>query len=313
MSTTLEVDELAFVGARKKVPWFQTLAEDPYLIRFVEEAQKGLPQTTLRTILYCLFAMSRYVAERHRWRRDVFSTPASWQRFAHSYLDEVIRLAATYGTQGNIPQRAGMVLDCARYLGLLSGARTRIIELGCSSGECGKAFVHHAYLFRRSVRERYFWVTRVPVVPVRHGIEYIGVDRVLPPPVIVPYFLEDRAQREKVARFVREVTFEGRLIESTAEAYLQRGIDYGHGTTLLVTSFVLYQLTDPGPLIALLREAVHLSRGSVHWLDISRNRGLEMIFADTGAISDHVYLSHNGTLVARVLDGSDDCPNWTYL
>lgn len=314
MSTTLLADELAFVGARKRVPWFQTLTEDPDLVRFVEEVQKGLPQATLRTVLYCLFAISRYVADRHRWRSDVFLAPASWQRFARTHLDEVIHLAATYGTQGNIPQRAAMVLDCARYCGLLNGPRTRVIELGCASGQCGKAYVHHAYLFRKpGPRKRYFWLTRLPFVPAGHGIEYLGVDRVIPPHDLVPYFVEDRVQRGKVARFVREVTFEGRLVESTAEAYLQGGIDRRRGTTLLVTSFMLYQLQDPNTLISLLMETVHASRGGVHWIDVSRNRDLKTIFSGTGAIPDHVYLSHNGELVARVLDGSDDCPNWAYL
>jgi hypothetical protein len=316
MSSIL-ADELDFVGNRKRLAWFNSsLANNPWLVRMVDEIVSRRQGTSVRNILYGLFPLSEYLADQASYGTTLFGTEAMWLAFAVPNERALIELSVRYGTQGNIPQRAAIISDYALRKGLLHGEATQVVELGCSAGLLGRFLCHQQLLLSSAaLMQRYFWLKRLPLRKQNHTFNYTGVDVAIPPDDLVPYFVQDHEKRAKTKLFVREVLSGGELVVDALEDYLLRiGSMRTSDIMLLVTAFVLYHFEQPESAINVLLDVVH-AHHNIHWLDLSRNAGLNTLYRDyeRHLVPNYVYLSDNGVPVAQIVNGSDDCPNWKYL
>jgi len=265
--------ELDFVGSKKRLPWFtRSLMQKTSFVDIVKDIQAGRKGTSLRNILYSLLPISEYVASLKKETFDRTSGEDEWIRVLEENAHLIRYLVVKYGTQGNIPQRAAIILDYFYKSNLLTNRSATVVELGCSA----------------------------------------GYDRTLPLKELVPFFVWDVDKRSKVSAFVETCPEKGVLFEKTFEEALEDVKKVNFETVCILTSFVLYQLAQPEVLVRNIMELVH-TMGNVHWLDLSRNDGLPCLFQSNMLVPGHVYLSHNGTQVAHVINGSDDCPDWEYL
>ncbi len=313
-------DELDFVGARKKLPWFnRRLAKDSQFVTLVESILNERGGASTRTVLYSLLPLSEYVAYRIGVNTSLSDGARPWKKVVYENVDTLRMLAVKHGTQGNIPQRAAIVLDYFEESAILPTAACTTIELGCSAGLLGTVLCSSEELFRNhrgSLAREYFWLKRMPHLSVPYRISYIGYDRSIPPQDLIPFFLQDTDKRERVAAFARSYSPRGLLFEQTFDSFLDTERIVSTEPVIILTAFVLYQLDEPHVLIERILELVR-TNDCVHWLDLSRNSKLPCLFGQQKQVqplvSNHIYLSHNGVQVAHVTDGSDDCPNWEYL
>ena len=308
--------ELDFVGSKKRLPWFtRSLMQKTSFVDIVKDIQAGRKGTSLRNILYSLLPISEYVASLKKETFDRTSGEDEWIRVLEENAHLIRYLVVKYGTQGNIPQRAAIILDYFYKSNLLTNRSATVVELGCSAGLIGTVLCSSDSLFLHqggSLAKEYFWLTRMPSVRSSYNITYRGYDRTLPLKELVPFFVWDVDKRSKVSAFVETCPEKGVLFEKTFEEALEDVKKVNFETVCILTSFVLYQLAQPEVLVRNIMELVH-TMGNVHWLDLSRNDGLPCLFQSNMLVPGHVYLSHNGTQVARVINGSDDCPDWEYL
>lgn len=310
--------ELDFVGSRKRLPWFtRDLLKQPGFTNLVEDVKEKRRETSLRNILYSLLPISEYVAMLKGEAFDRTCGEEAWLRLLEENAYLIRNLAVKYGTQGNIPQRAAIILDYFHKCKLLSNGCATVVELGCSAGLIGTVLCSSERLFLRqggSLAKEYFWLKREPKVRSTYNITYKGYDRTLPLKELIPFFVWDEDKRGKVSAFVETFPQKGVLFEKTFDDALE-GVEQAREsfeTVFILTSFVLYQLTQPNDLVQKIMKLVY-NIGNVHWLDLSRNDGLQCLFRSSALIPGQVYLSHNGNQVARVVNGSDDCPDWTYV
>jgi hypothetical protein len=313
------MDELDFVGARKKIPWFtRDLTRHVDFKKFVLSIQKKRKDTTIRTTLYSLFPLSEYVAFLHGLEVDFKKGERQWVHMVLGHAREIQNLVVKYGTQGNVPQRAAIILDYFERIRMLPQASATVVELGCSAGLLGMTLCQSEELFVRHnglLAKEYFWLKRMPHITVPYDITYIGYDKVIPPLDLVPFFVWDTERRKKVASFARTFKTKGVLFEKPFDPLLDVRRIESQVPVIFLTAFVMYQLARPEELQRKIMGLVHTHK-NVHWLDLSRNSNLECLFGKCDAsklVQDHVYLSHNSVPVAHVIHGSDDCPDWEYL
>ncbi|KKS38413.1 MAG: hypothetical protein UU98_C0007G0054 [Parcubacteria group bacterium GW2011_GWD2_42_14] len=308
--------ELDFVGSRKRLPWFtRNLTKKTSFVGLVEDIQEKRSETSLRNILYSLLPISEYVASLKKGKFDRTSGEDEWIKLLEENAHLIRHLAVKYGTQGNIPQRAAIILDYFYKSNLLSNRSATVVELGCSAGLIGTVLCSSETLFLHqggSLAKEYFWLKRMPRVRSSYNITYRGYDRTLPLKELIPFFVWDVDKRHQVSAFVETCPEKGVLFEKTFEEALEDVSKVNFEAVIILTSFVLYQLTHPEVLIDKIMELVY-NMGNVHWLDLSRNDGLPCLFQRNTCVPGHVYLSHNGTQVAHVINGSDDCPDWEYM
>jgi len=312
-------EEVVFVGLKRKIPWFnKDLARNKTFARFVHDVCKEREGTSLRTILYSILPLVEYVASTEGVVLDRINDKKKWLHFIKEKEDVIRNLAIRYGTQGNVPQRAAIILDYLYEKKILPEEKGVVYELGCSAGFLGSVLCSPHRFFVEdggALARRLFWLKRMPRVYEFHDVRYEGFDRVLPDPEIVPYYVWDEDRREQVKDFAQmKILKRVQLFECTFDKAFSRLKRNMPETAIILTSFMFYQLTDPVHLIEKILNEV--SSGDVHWLDLSRNNGLECIFGESptnNLIPNHVYLSHNGTPVAHIVNGSDDCPDWEYL
>ncbi len=312
-------EELDFVGARKSVPWFtRDLARNLDFKELIQNIQKKRKDSTIRTIHYSLFPLSEYVAFLHGFEISFKKGQKEWLRVVLENSHEIESLATRYGTQGNIPQRAAIVLDYFERARMLPKAKATVVELGCSAGLLGTTLCMSKELFLQHnglLAKEYFWLRRTPHITVPYNITYIGYDKALPPLDLVPFFVWDTERREKVASFARMFKSKGVLFEKSFDPLLDVKRIESKEPVIFLTAFVLYQLAKPEDLQRKIMGLVHTHK-NVHWLDLSRNSNLECLFGnfdDLKLVQNHVYLSHNSVPVAHIIHGSDDCPDWEYL
>jgi hypothetical protein len=310
--------ELDFVGARKKVPWFsKDLLKYSDFKELIQNIQKRRKDVTVRTTLYSLFPLSEYVAYLHGCEVDFKKGERVWMDMVLKYAREIQTLAVKFGTQGNVPQRAAIILDHFERARMLPQGSAVVVELGCSAGLVGTTLCLSDELFVRHnglLAKEYFWLKRMPHITMPYDITYIGYDRVIPPLDLIPFFIWDREKRGKVSAFAKAFKTKGILFEKPFDPLLDVRRIESQVPVIFVTAFVMYQLAHPEVLQRKLMGLVHTHK-NVHWLDLSRNSNLECIFGSDSEryVEDHVYLSHNGVPVAHVVNGSDDCPDWEYL
>lgn len=312
--------EIDFVGERKKIPWFtrELLSSGEFidLIRCIQEARR---ESTLRTTLYSLFPISEYVAYLQGREVDFSKGKTPWFELLFDNTERIHSLAVKYGTQGNVPQRAAIILDYLRTGNMIPRFRATVIELGCSAGLLGTAlclseeiFLRHNGLFAKE----YFWLKRMPHITTPYDITYIGYDKVIPPLEMVPFFVWNKEKRGKVASFAETFKTKGVLFEKTFDSLLDVERIESQEPVIFITAFVMYQLLQPEILHQKIMHLVRTHR-NVHWLDLSRNSNLGCLFGGSkhsrSLIENHVYLSHNSRPVAHIINGSDDCPDWRYL
>jgi hypothetical protein len=323
MTTNLD-QEIDFVGKKKKIPWFtRDLRKNKCFNNLVADIQKEKKETSVRNILYSLLPISEYVASTKRRKFDRVNGKDAWLKLLAEEGGLIRSLSVRYGTQGNIPQRAAIILDYLAECGILPGTNLTVVELGCSAGLLGRVFCSSKKIFLRQKGElakKFFWLQRYPRVFEDCVIRYVGYDHILPSPVLIPFYVWDKDKREKVLKFMDAFPQQGEVHEKSFIAAL-KSLMWVEGfekfePIVILTSFVLYQLNEPEKLIQSIASKVS-SIANVHWLDLSRNSGLESVFGvhekTMNLVPDHVYLSHNGVPVAHVINGSDDCPDWEYL
>ncbi len=327
MLSNLE-EELNFVGDKKKLSWFNSaLVDNFHFTRLVSEVYQARPDTSLRNVLYSIPPLCEYVASLKGRTLDRSNGTDEWTLLFEENRQLISKLAVRHGTQGNIPQRAAIVLDYLHVGGLIPDGTATVFELGCSAGLLGTALCTAQKLFSRSngcsLAKEYFWLKRMPKIKNSHNISYRGYDRMVPPRKLVPFYVWDLKQRAKVARFANSFGQKGDLREGSFEDALRdiREADQRE-RIIILTSFVLYQLRNPELLVQDILDLVHM-RGNVHWIDLSRNSGLNCLFQEQAVLQgdravvdlvpNHIYLSHNGFPVAKVINGTDDCPDWEYL
>ncbi len=305
--------ELTFVGQRKKVDWFNSrLADNEWFRKLVEQIKQRRPQTSWRNIFYSLFPISEYLKEKYEDGADILASFNNWQRFIKNNQAEFVSLVAKHGTQGNIPQRAAIMID---YLSrqMLIKKDNLIIELGCAQGLIGQVFKNYNYFLTKPNKEKYFWLKREPQLPpLGTRFDYIGCELLPPPMELVPFFVQDRDKREKLKAFIQAIEKGSLIFKQSLDDFLATTYLNPQRSTIIITSFVLYQFDQPEKIYRLLLQKI---RGNIHWLDLSRNSKLSCLF-ETGNSKlkkNWIYLSHNGKPVAEIIDGSDDCPNWRYL
>lgn len=310
--------ELDYVGERKKVKWFsRDLLKNIKFVKLVNRIQQKR-NVTFRTTLYSLFPFSEYVAYCKGVEIDFIKGPDSWMNLVLENSVLIESLAVKYGNQGNIPQRAGIILDYLERSRLLTSASATIIELGCSSGLVGVALCMTDELFVKHdglLAKEYFWLKRFPVITTPYDITYIGYDQVIPPTELVPFFVWDKDKRKKVSAFIKNAKTKGVLFEKKFDSLVDVKRVVSDKPVIFLTAFVMYQLIHPEELMRKILGLVHMHE-NVHWLDLSRNNNLSNLFRDktkNALIENHVYLSHNGEQVAHIVNGSDDCPDWEYL
>lgn len=307
-------EEFRFVGERKKLPWFTgELVDNDALTHIIRTVKYLKPEMSLRTVLYALFPITEYYAHDEGVALDR-KDKQQWLDFIGLHRSALARCIAQYGVQGNIPQRAAIVLDYFTQSNLLKNDTATVIELGCSAGLLGTALCRSEELFGGDVRslKNHFWLQRVPSMR-RYHIDYFGFDQCIPPLDLVPYFVWDKDMREKITSFILTYEQSGEVRRKDAYAVLGDFSVCNDTSVVILTSFFLYQFLHPEKMVKKLRRIVQ-TNDTVHWLDLSRNRELPCVFGKGNALlPDHVYLSHNGTPVAHVINGSDDCPDWEYL
>ncbi|MBP9749417.1 MAG: DUF2332 family protein [Candidatus Pacebacteria bacterium] len=311
---TILAEELDFVGLKKKLPWLnRTCGQDPWFVELIEVVRTLNPSLSIRNILYALIPHSEHVASVKT--DDTFASYECWKSFMCKNEERMVRRLARHGTQGNLPQRAAILLDYLHHMHPVPIRSVCLVEFGCSAGLLGRVCLNARELFDPPTAERFFWLARLPRIGQVHVCSYVGVDRVIPSEDMVPYFIRDLEKREKIRRFMNEYSCAGDLREQTIEEYLAHERETRDSvSTVYITSFMLYQFSNPAP-IALRLQARCEGRDDRHWLDLSRAEVLAGAFDDSAYTLDptHIYLRHNGVPVAHVIGGSDDCPNWEYI
>ena len=309
--------ELDFVGDRRKVPWFNhTLLQDIWFWRLCHMLCVSHRGTSTRNLLYALLSHTEYVSSKQLGTTySDWASYADWKRFVVMHEYDIVRSVLRHGTQGNIPQRAAMIIDYLSKCDQTRGKQLTVIELGCSAGLLGRAFMHATQLFSDPHMTEYTWLTRRPDVHVHVG-SYIGVDKVIPPHDLVPYFILDKEKRQRTMSFMHAFPSSGALMQSSLETYLHHAdLNSSGDQVILVTAFVLYHYEHPGEVVRLFRDVLD-EYHHVHWLDLSRAEVLAPIYdAPVGRRlqAHYFYLRHNGEPVSHVTKGSDDCPNWVYV
>lgn len=313
---------LDFVGDRRKVPWLNaSITNDPWFRDLCFRIQSERQGTSTQNMLYAIFAHAEHVLHLHGISRSLleYGSFLEWKEALRDHSEQLACSVIQHGTQGNIPQRAGIVIDFLCRSGLWKkGEKTTTVELGCSAGLLGRVFVNAHALFAADDRWReFFWLARVPKVAENVPLEYVGMDRVIPPPSMVPYFMTNMEQRKMVEAFMVAYPYQaGELVVADVWEYLNQLGERvpQNGSVVFLTAFMLYHFEFPQPLVHKLLRIVS-QHTKVHWLDLSRAR----VFMGTQCHDDtrvlqpqHVYLRHNGVPVAHVINGSDDCPDWEW-
>ena len=305
-------EELRFVGKIKKINWFnESLIKEICLLDLIADI-KSRRNTTLRNIVYSLFPVTEYLSkENFKDKHSVFLDQETWLNFVKNNQDLIINLAVSFSTQGNIPQRAAVVLDFINRHEIVAKGNNIIIELGCSNGLLGIVLENTRLFFEDSQESiKYFWLKKIPKVDFETKYTYIGYEKNIPPKKLLPYFIWDKDKREKTKKFIDAFDLQGVILEQSIESFLRTRI-VSSSPIIILTSFVLYHFTNTDYIINKIKDKL---KSNVHWLDLSRNRDLPNIFLKQNNYrKDWVYLSYNGVPVAEIKDGSDDCPNWRYL
>lgn len=305
--------ELDFVGKTKKIDWFNSnLTKDPFfldLLREIKEKRESLkkPKTTIRNILYSLFPASEFLFDSSgETSREVFEEYESWKNFVGAYLERFVDLAVN-GTQGNIPQRAAVVIDLINQLNA-TGKPVKIIELGCSGGALGMVFENYQKLFYSDCCQDYFWLKKIPENK-NHFFSYEGYDLNIPQKDFAPFFLWDLEKREKTKKFLNDFQLQGKIHQKNLEEFFKQGEGIEEDTFIL-TSYLLYQLSEPAKICDQITNLTSKNK-NLFWLDLSKKeKKLEFFLGGQERIN---YLSLNGKQQFQAIDSSDDWANWTRI
>lgn len=308
-------EELIFVGKIKKLSWFnESLINKRWFVDLIIDIANK-KNTTLRNILYSLFPIVEYLHSTKCKNNDtVFSSYQKWAKFIKGNSDIIINLAANFSTQGNIPQRAAIIIDYLNHQNITKEGNNIIIELGCSYGLLGIVFENTNKLFvdnNCKLAKEYFWLKKMPMINPKIKFNYFGYEINIPPKKFVPFCVWDKNKRKKVNKFINNFLLEGIIFGQSIESFLETNNLLSTSPIIIITSFVLYHFPNPEFIInSLLRKI----KSNIHWIDLSRNKNLPLIFNNHKHCRPNwIYLSYNGVPVAEIRNGSDDCPNWEYI
>lgn len=305
--------ELDFVGKTKKIDWFNSnLAKDLFFLDLLGKIQKkrkflGKPETTVRNILYSLFPASEFLFDSSgETSREVFAEYESWKSFVGAYSENFIELAVN-GTQGNIPQRAAVVIDLINQLNITEKP-IKIIELGCSGGALEMVFENYQNLFYSDFCQDYFWLKKIPENK-NCLFSYEGYDLNIPQKNYAPFFLWDLEKREKTKKFLNDFQLQGEIHQKNLEEFFKQGEKIEENTFIL-TSYLLYQLDEPAKICDQITNLTSKNK-NLFWLDLSKKeKKLEFLLRGEERIN---YLSCNGKQQLQAIDSSDDWANWTRI
>lgn len=297
--------DVAFVRPVRKISWLnQNLSGNGDFWKLISDIQNRGRSMTVRNALYSMLCVADFLEVS---ARDT-ETFGEWLALVGDKRELLVQLASK-GTQGNIPQRAAIVLDYIAHNMDQSRSLT-IVELGCSGGLLGRVFVHAQRIFSDNRFHQYFWLKRVPAVP-KQAVYYIGCDQERPDSKLLPFYIWNLEQRKKTALFMQNHPNSGIFMHMSIEHFLENHLRFITGDIILLTSFVLYQIRDN----SLVGKIVRISEQNSHvqWIDLSRAQDFPYN-EDKYDLKDRwIYLFHNGTPKAHIINGSDDCPDWRYL
>lgn len=296
------------VSINKGLPFVAELYTDKIFMNFFERLESSRNTLTKLLSIFPALEYVQYRTNKKLYSLDYSYLYASKENFLNALEGkkrEVARFVTEYGTQGSIPQRAFMILSFIHDYQLVPrGKKLRIIEIGCAAGSLGKVFMNYHELINHPDFDHMFWIIDKTKLPRSFNTEYIGFDVKIPPHELLPYFVWDKEKRQKVRLFVentKHLSIETR--EENAFHYLDTYCPHDDIETVILTSFMFYQIPKK---LEFIKKINHYG---FHWIDISRNRN--DIPHLVGYKNGYCYLSLNGLPKRQVLDGSDDCPNWT--
>ena len=302
--------ELDFVGKTKKIAWFnRDLVKDDFLLDLLGKIQQkrkelGKPETTIRNILYSIFPASEFLFDSSgEDSREVFQDYFCWKSFAGLYGKDLIELAVN-GTQGNIPQRAAVIIDTIANQNFPE-EEIKIIELGCSGGALGMVFENYQNLFNPDCCQDYFWLKKIPENK-KHVFSYEGYDLNIPQKNYAPFFLWDLEQRKKTKKFLDDFELQGKIHQKNLDEFIKQAKTIKKNTIIL-TSYLLYQLSKPEKICEQIIELI-IKNNNVFWIDLSRKeKKLDFLLTGQERIN---YLSFNGTTLYQAINSSDDWADW---
>jgi hypothetical protein len=304
--------ELNFVGQKKAIKWFnQDLTENLFFMSVIKQliAKRELLgyKTTLRNVLYSIFPATEYLYDKTgKKSRQAFNYDHSWMGIVNVNIgiDKFTDLAAK-GTQGNIPQRAAVIIDYLAKNNKLSFGQNNIIELGCAGGVLGLIFENCQTLDW----EKYTWCQKEPELSEESFFNYTGYDINIPNRDYLPFFIWDEDKRKKLIDINRDFKLNGNIILQNIETFLQGEIK-AEAPTFIITSYVMYQLPNAVDIYNEIMKKV-ANTDNLHWLDLSRNDdSLDFLFGKNFFKRGINYLSHDGVPKIQAINGSDDWVNW---
>jgi len=297
--------DVAFVRSVRGIAWLnQELSNNRNFWKLIADIQGRGKSMTVRNVLYSMLCVADFLGVS---ARDT-ETFDEWFRLVGDKLDRLVQLSSK-GTQGNIPQRAAIVLDyIARNMN--QNKSLTIVELGCSGGLLGRVFAHAHKIFSDEYFHQYFWLKRIPAVPEK-PIYYIGCDQERPDNQLLPFYVWNLEQRKKTALFMRDYPSSGIFMHMSIEHFLENHLRFVTGDIVLLTSFVLYQINDASFVKNITR--VTKRNSCIEWIDLSRAQDFPYNKSRYNLRERWVHLFHNGVPRARIINGSDDCPDWEYL
>lgn len=304
--------ELDFVGQRKGIPWFnRSLSTDIFFLGLVKQiiARRNLAghKTTLRNVLYSIFPATEYLYDRTgKNSRRAFSSDYGWKGIVNINIgtEKLTKLAAK-GTQGNIPQRAAVIIDYLTKANKLASGQNNIIELGCAGGNLGIIFEQAKILDW----EKYSWCQKVPEIKEDSFFNYTGYDISIPARNYVPFFIWDEDKRRRLIAFNKDLSLKGNIILQDINTFLEGNIK-AEVPTFILTSYIMYQLPNAVDIYNKIMEKV-FKTANLYWIDLSRNDdSLDFLFGNNFFMRGINYLSFNGVPKMEAINCSDDWSDW---
>ena len=307
------------LGASLGLDWFTAENLGIDLIYEIKQVQKTSGRN-LRITLLSIFAAIEYLYTEEYQKegldvREIFQEKISFQnKFLRKY-DDIEKFVAEHGCQKSFPQRAFIFLDQLNEIVSTETKKIKLIEFGAAAGFLGHIFEHPSYYIEGLPKNDVFQVKRKIQTP-HFGIQYEGYDLHIPKQEIVPYFIWDIEKRERVQRYM-QIYRRPRILHEkdmfmVLDTYLKT--DDNLSDVYFITSCMLYQLSR-GAKTRFQTIMTSLQERNAHWLDLSRHHNdIPWLEAITQQLEyDHNYLSVDGIPRKRIIDGVDDCSNWTNI
>jgi hypothetical protein len=306
-------------GASVGLDWFTEENLGKELVKEIKAIQSASGRN-LRITLLSIFAAIEYLYNKEYENeksdvREIFSEKIIFQnKFLRKYAD-IEKFVIEHGCQKSFPQRAFVFLDQLNEIVPEETSHIHLVEFGAAAGFLGHIFEYpdfHIHTLSEPKNE-VFRVKKKIKTP-HFKIDYHGYDLHIPSQEILPYFIWDLEKRERVQRYMKIYRRPRHLYIKDMFTVLDEysGTNDDLSNVYFITSCMLYQLSDEAKTRFQDLMTILQGRGAT-WLDLSRHHHdipwLEVI--DQRLEYNHNYLSVDGIPRKRIIDGSEDCSNWT--